>query len=191
MYCNTACSAAELKEICLQCFNRHLKSRCSTRMSLLRENWGSKCWSSTWSYPQQDQQPLLGARGGLWPKNNKGKAQLKGGHPHGNRARDGARNNPALLSWACWCLPFSANRDQKSLLSFRHAQCQPPLSHSCLETLSLWFMWYLLMVQGWHQTWHPSQRSAWCAYGWWDGKRHCLTVQILSEAAQSDIVSVF
>lgn len=35
-------------------------------------------------------------------------------------------------SWACWCLSFSANSDQKSLLWFRHTQCQPPPSHSHL-----------------------------------------------------------
>lgn len=164
MYCNTAWSAAEPKEICLQCFSRHLKSRCSTRMRLLRENWGSKCWSSTWSYPHQDQQALLGARGGLWPRNSKGKAQLEGGQETGQ----GMEQETALPSWACWCLPCSANWDQKSLLSLRHTQCQPAPSHSCLETLSLWFMWYLLMAQGWHQILHSSQRSAWCIWlvGW-------------------------
>lgn len=64
-------------------------------------------------------------------------------------------------SWACWCLSFSANRDQKPLLWFRHTQCQPPPSHS---HLSPWFMWYLLMGQGWHQNLLSSQRSAWCIW---------------------------
>lgn len=160
MYCNTACSAAELKEICLQCFNRHLKSRCSARRRLLRENWGSKCWSSKWSYPQQDQQPFLGARGGLWPKNSKGTAQ--------GRASTWKQGEAWSKEQPCWSLSCSANRDQKSLLSLRHTQCQPAPSHSSLQTLSLWFLWCLLMGQGWHQTLHSSQRSAWCIWlvGW-------------------------
>lgn len=49
----------------------------------------------------------------------------------------GMEQETTLLSWACWSLSFSANRDQKSLLSLRHTQCQPAPSHSSLETLSL------------------------------------------------------
>ena len=149
MYCNTACSAAEPKEICLQCFNRHSKSRCSRRMRLLREKQSSKCCEC--SYPYQGQQPFPGASGGLRPprmlaKHSKAShSSREGVHME---TEQGTEQETTLFSWACWCMCFSAKyRDQKLLLSFRHIHCLHPPSHSCLETLSVRFMLYLVMGQ--------------------------------------------
>lgn len=120
--------------------------------------------NSKWSYPHQDQQPF---QGGLWPKNSKGKAQLEEGYPHENRARDGARNNPGLVG-ACPSV-LTAIRNHFCGSDTLSANLPPATA-----TLSPWFMWYLLMGQGWHQILHSSQRSAWCIWlvGWEEALLH-------------------
>lgn len=149
MYCNKACSAAEPKEICLQCFNRHLKSRCSRRMRLLREKQISK--GCECSCPRQGQQPFLGAESGLClpcmlAKHSKvSHSSRKDVHMETGQ---GTEQETALSSWVSWCMYFSAkHRDQRLLLSFRYIHSLQPSSHSCQENLFVGFMLYLVMGQ--------------------------------------------
>jgi len=150
MYCNTACSAAEPKEICLQCFNRHLKSRCSRKMRLLREKQSFKCCEH--GYPYQGQQPYPGAGVGSDPQtcwlNTASEAITQGRVSTRKLGKEQSKKQPSS-PWACWFMCFSAKyRDQKLLLSFRHIHCLHPPSCSCLETLSARFTLYLVKRQG-------------------------------------------
>lgn len=166
MYCNTACSATELKEICLQCFNRHLKSRCSRRMRLLRKKQSSKCCECI--FPYQGQQPFPGAGVGSGSPSTLAK-HCKASHSSREGVHmetgQGTEQETTLFSWACLVHVLQCQVQRSELLlSFRHVHCPHPPSHSCLETLSVRFTLYLLMGQGWHQTLYSSQGSTLCMW---------------------------
>lgn len=158
MYCNTSRSAAELKEICLQCFSRHLKSRCSRRMRLLRERQSFKCCEPSNSYCGQQ---LLPSTGVGWPqvwwpsRSSRRVSTWKMG-------KGQSKKQPSSPESAGACVQCQGQKSEITSVIQTHLLPTPPCQPQLVQTLSVRFTLYLVMGQGWHQTSYSSQESASC-----------------------------
>lgn len=180
MYCNTSRSAAELKEICLQCFSRHLKSRCSRRMRLLRERQSFKCCEPSNSYCGQQ---LLPSTGVGWPqvwwpsRSSRRVSTWKMG-------KGQSKKQPSSPESAGACVQCQGQKSEITSVIQTHLlptpPCQPQLAANLVSKI------YTIFGNGTRLTpdfvFKP-RVSLMHAAGW---KRHCFTAQILNEAVQSE-----